>query len=61
MNPDVSSVGEGRKAYDAFGVFIMPCVLVVNAQGEVTQGFGYSAYLREKIETEILVLEGKIT
>jgi peroxiredoxin len=52
---------EGRKAYDAFGVFVTPSILMVNGQGRITTGFGYSNTVMDKIETETLVLLGKIS
>lgn len=51
----------GQDAYNAFGVFVMPSILVVNGRGSVTAGFGYSNTIRDKIETEVLVLSGKIS
>lgn len=50
-----------RKAYDAFGVFVMPSVLMVNGEGLVIDGFGYSNVIRDKIEAEVLMLLGKIS
>ena len=50
-----------RKAYNAFGVFVMPSVLMVDGKGLVKDGFGYSNVIRDKIETEVLVLLGEIS
>ena len=50
-----------RKAYQAFGVFTTPSVLVVDGQGSVKTGFGYSRTIEDQITTEAMLLLGKIT
>lgn len=52
---------DGRKAYNAFGVFVMPSILIVDGHGRVLTGFGYSNAIEEKIKTQALVLLGKIS
>ncbi len=52
---------ERRKACGAFGVFVTPSILMVNGQGRVTTGFGYSNTILDKIETEVLILLGEIS
>lgn len=50
-----------RNAYNAFGVFVMPSILIVNGQGGILTGFGYSNNIRDKIETQVSVLLGKMS
>lgn len=52
---------ERLEAYKAFGVFLAPSILVVNGQGQVKTGFGYSNTVRDRVEAEVLVLLGKIS
>jgi tetratricopeptide (TPR) repeat protein len=52
---------EGNDAYNAFGLFVVPSILVVNGEGLIKTGFGYSNTIEDKIDTEILLLLGKIS
>ncbi|MBW2645495.1 MAG: redoxin domain-containing protein [Deltaproteobacteria bacterium] len=52
---------EGHDAYNAFGLFVVPSILVVNGEGLVKTGFGYSNTIEDKIDTEVLLLLGKIS
>jgi peroxiredoxin/predicted negative regulator of RcsB-dependent stress response len=52
---------EKHEAYKAFGVFVMPSILVVDGNGKIKTGFGYSNTIGERLETEALVLLGEIS
>ncbi len=54
-------VDPGRKAYAALGLFVMPTVLLVDANGKVAAGMGYSRDLVDRLKGAVEVMRGEKT
>lgn len=54
-------VDQDRKAYAALGIFIMPTILLVDKDGNVTAGMGYSHDVVARLKGEIEIMLGEKT
>lgn len=54
-------VDQDRKAYAALGIFIMPTILLVDKDGNVTAGMGYSHDVIDRLKGEIEIMLGEKT
>ncbi|NPA94238.1 MAG: redoxin family protein [Thermodesulfobacteria bacterium] len=54
-------VDSSRKAYGSFGIYVLPSVLFVNAEGKVTGGIGYSKDFDQRFMGEVDVMLGTKT
>lgn len=52
---------ESRKAYADLGFFVVPSVLLVDKDGKVVSGIGYSHDFSERLQAEVQVLLGEKT
>ncbi|GAB4338442.1 MAG: hypothetical protein Kow0089_10420 [Desulfobulbaceae bacterium] len=52
---------ENKKAYGTLGIFVMPTVLLVDAQGKVAAGMGYSHDLRDRLKGAVQIMLGEKT
>ncbi|MBU0673832.1 MAG: tetratricopeptide repeat protein [Proteobacteria bacterium] len=50
-----------RQAYGGLGIFVMPSILLVGADGKITSGMGYSSDLHKRLKGEIEILLGEKT
>ena len=50
-----------RQAYGGLGIFVMPSILLVSADGKVVAGMGYSRDLRKRLKGEIEIMLGEKT
>lgn len=50
-----------RQVYGSLGIFVMPSILLVAADGQVAAGLGYSRDLAKRIKGEIEILTGDKT
>ncbi|MBU0484578.1 MAG: redoxin family protein [Proteobacteria bacterium] len=50
-----------RKAYGELGIFVMPSIMLVDLQGKVVAGMGYSRDLPKRLKGEIEVMLGEKT
>jgi len=50
-----------RKAYETFGIYVLPSVLFVNAEGKVSGGIGYSKDFAQRFMGEVDVMLGTKT
>lgn len=50
-----------RHAYNAFGIFVMPAILLVDRNGQVAAGMGYSRDLLTRLRAEVEILLGEKT
>jgi tetratricopeptide (TPR) repeat protein len=48
----------GREAYGRFGIYVMPSVLLVDKQGKVVGGIGYSRDITQRLRGEVDILLG---
>ena len=49
----------GLKAYEKLGGFVMPSILLVDAQGKIAAGMGYSRDLKKRLQGEVEVMLGE--
>jgi len=54
-------VDHNRKAYGILGIFIMPTILLVDKNGNVTAGMGYSHDIVDRLRGEIEIMLGEKT
>jgi tetratricopeptide (TPR) repeat protein len=54
-------VDDQRQAYSGFGIFVMPSILLVTADGLVAAGMGYSRDLPKRLKGEIEIMLGEKT
>ncbi|MBU0483861.1 MAG: redoxin family protein [Proteobacteria bacterium] len=47
------------KAYGQLGIFVMPSIMLVDQQGKVTAGLGYSRDLRHRLQGEVEIMLGE--
>lgn len=52
---------ENLSAYSALGIFVMPSVLLVNSDGKIAAGMGYSRDLPDRLKGEIEIMLGEKT
>ncbi|MEN8142728.1 MAG: redoxin family protein [Thermodesulfobacteriota bacterium] len=49
----------GLKAYNRLGIFVMPSIMLVDQQGKIAAGLGYSRDLKKRLRGEIEVMLGE--
>ena len=54
-------IDAGRQAYGNLGIFVMPSIMLVAADGTVAAGMGYSHDLDQRLKGEIEVMVGEKT
>lgn len=54
-------VDQDRKAYAALGIFIMPTILLVDKEGKVAEGMGYSHDIVDRLKGAVEVMLGEKT
>lgn len=54
-------IDENRKAYGSLGIFVMPAILVIDKQGHVAAGMGYTRELKKRLLGEIQIALGEKT
>ncbi len=50
-----------QKAYEALGIYVMPAVLLVDRDGNVVDGFGYSRDMVERLKGSVEIMLGEKT
>lgn len=50
-----------QKAYGALGIFVMPSLLLIDKNGTVVTGLGYSKEMKQRLQGEIEILLGEKT
>lgn len=50
-----------RQAYGGLGIFVMPSLLLVSAEGKIAAGMGYSRDLSKRLKGEIEIMFGEKT
>jgi len=54
-------IDETRKAYGYLGIFVVPSVLLIDKDGKVTAGLGYSHDFTDRLKGEVEVMLGEKT
>lgn len=49
----------GLKAYERLGIFVMPSIMLVDQQGKIAAGLGYSRDLKKRLRGEIEIMLGE--
>lgn len=52
---------ENGRAYSVLGIFVVPSILLVDREGKVAAGLGYSHDFRERVQGEIEIMLGEKT
>jgi Tfp pilus assembly protein PilF len=50
---------ENRKAYNDLGIFVVPSLILVDREGRVAAGLGYSHDFRERLQGEVEIMLGE--
>ncbi len=48
-----------KNAYRSYGIFVLPSIMLVDDQGKITAGLGYSRDLKKRLKGEIEVMIGE--
>lgn len=54
-------VDQDHHAYGVLGIFVMPSVMLVDQNGKVVNGFGYSKDMTDRLRGEIEIMQGEKT
>ncbi len=54
-------IDSNKEAYKALGIFVMPSILVIDKDGRIVAGMGYSRNMASMLKGEIMILLGEKT